>query len=263
MISPFLFWKRRKDDEPLQTELPLSDRNKMKESGTIEEKMKRANTSQKVERVNVGEEMNKPTNNSKTNMNITTEQIKELRDKTGISIMQCKKALEEAGGDAEKALVILRKKSGEFAVKKGDRTFKAGTIQAYIHSNGNVGTIVELDCESDFVSNNEEFIALARDIAMHITASNPKYLNMNEISETDRATALGVFEAEVKGKPEAVRKQILEGKLNAYFGEMALMNQPFIKNPGVTIQGLVDAASQKFGEKMAVGRFKRFKILEG
>ena len=195
-------------------------------------------------------------------MNITTEQIKELRDQTGISIMQCKKALEEAEGDAGKALVILRKKSGEFAAKKGDRIFKAGTIQAYIHSNGNVGTIIELDCESDFVSNNGEFVALARDIAMHVTASNPKYLNMTEISEADRATALGVFEAEVKGKPEAVREHILEGKLNAYFGEMVLMNQPFIKNPAITIQGLVDAASQKFGEKMAVGRFKRFKVLE-
>lgn len=216
MISPFLFWKRRKDDEIKQ----------------------------------------------KIDMKITTEQIKELRDQTGISIMQCKKALEEAGGDAEKALVILRKKSGEFVAKKGSRTFKAGTIQAYIHSNGNVGTIIELNCESDFVSNNEEFIVLARDIAMHITASNPKYLNMTEISETDRAAALGVFGAEVKGKPEAVRKQILEGKLNAYFSEMVLMNQPFIKNPNITIQGLVDAASQKFGEKMAVGRFKRFKVLE-
>src|ERR1035437_8331358 len=109
--------------------------------------------------------------------------------------------------------------------------FKAGTIQAYIHSNGNVGTILELNCESDFVSNNEEFITLARDIAMHVTAINPKYLNATEISEADRETAMGVFEAVVNGKPEAVRKQILEGKLNAYFGEMVLMNQPFIKNP--------------------------------
>lgn len=194
---------------------------------------------------------------------ISTELVKELRDRTGISIMQCKKALEEAGGDIEKAIVILRKKSGELSAKKGDRTFKAGTIQAYIHSNGLVGTIVELNCESDFVSNNDEFKALARDIAMHATATNPKFVSMNDVSEADKQTAQGAFEAEVKGKPEAVRKQILEGKLNAYFGEMVLMNQPFIKNPELTIQGLIDAAVQKFGEKMAVSRFSRFKVLEG
>lgn len=234
----------------------------MKKYGIIESKVKQTDVNPIMEKPGTDNRINISANNTKTNMNITTEQIKDLRDQTGISIMQCKKALEEAGGDAKKALVILRKKSGEFAAKKGDRTFKAGTIQAYIHSNGNVGTIIELDCESDFVSNNDEFIALARDIAMHITASNPKYLNMSEISEADRATALGVFEAEVKGKPEAVRKQILDGKLNAYFGEMVLMNQSFIKNPSMTVQGLVDAASQKFGEKMAVGRFRRFKVLE-
>lgn len=193
---------------------------------------------------------------------ITTEQVKQLRDQTGISIMQCKKALEEAGGDMEKALVILRKKSGEIAAKKGDRTFKAGAVQAYMHSNGTVGAMVELNCESDFVSNTDEFKALARDIAMHVTATNPKYVSMTEIPEADKKTALGVFEGEVKGKPEAVRTQILEGKLNAYFGEMVLMNQPFIKNPEVTIQGLIDAAVQKFGEKMAVSRFSRFKVLE-
>jgi elongation factor Ts len=195
-------------------------------------------------------------------MNITTEQIKALRDQTGISIMQCKKALEEAAGNPEKALVILRKKSGEITAKKSGRMFKAGTIQAYVHSNGTVGAMVELNCESDFVSGNEEFIALTRNIAMHIAASNPKYLSMNDISESDKKTALGVFEAEVKDKPEAMRAKILEGKLNTYFGEMVLMNQPFIKNPEMTVQKLIDAAAQKFGEKMAVGRFIRFKVLE-
>ena len=197
-----------------------------------------------------------------THSHISTELVKELRDRTGISVMQCKKALEEAGGDIEKAIVILRKKSGELSAKKGDRMFKAGAVQSYIHTNGNVGTMVELNCESDFVSNNEEFKTLARDIAMHITATNPKFVSMNDVSESDKKTALSVFEAEVKGKPEAVRKGILEGKLNAYFGEMVLMNQPFIKNPDMTVQALIDAAVQKFGEKMAVGRFARFKVLE-
>jgi len=193
---------------------------------------------------------------------ITTEQVKELRDKTGISVMQCKKALEEAKGDMEKAMVILRKKSGELSAKKGDRVFHAGVVQAYIHSNGTVGAMVELNCETDFVANNDEFKALARDIAMHITATNPKFLKKDDITDKDKNAAREVFEGEVKGKPEAVRKTILDGKLNAYFADMVLLDQPFIKNQEVTIQGLLDAAVQKFGEKTAVGRFARFKVLE-
>jgi elongation factor Ts len=201
-------------------------------------------------------------NNSKNTMEITTEQVKKLRDQTGISVMQCKKALEEAGGDFEKAIVILRKKSGEISAKKGDRSFNSGTIQAYMHSNGMVGTMVELNCESDFVANNDEFKALARDIAMHITATNPKFIKKDNITEEDKKVVKEVFENEVKGKPEEVRTKILDGKLNAYFAEMVLMDQPFIKNPDVTIQQLVDVAVQKFGEKMAVTRFQRFKVLE-
>lgn len=194
---------------------------------------------------------------------ITVESIKELRDQTGISIMQCKKALEEAGGDPDKALVILRNKSGELAAKKSDRIFHSGTIQAYIHSNGTVGTIVELLCESDFVSNTDEFKNLARDIAMHATATNPRFLSDADITEADKQTAADVFAKEVAGKPEAIKAKILEGKMSAYFSEMVLMNQPFIKNPEMTIQTLINNAVQKFGEKMAVGRFKRFKVLEG
>ncbi|MEI6396748.1 MAG: elongation factor Ts [Candidatus Taylorbacteria bacterium] len=193
---------------------------------------------------------------------ITTEQIKALRDQTGVSVMQCKKALEEAGGDAEKAIVILRKKSGEISAKKGDRTFKAGIIQAYIHSNGTVGTMVELNCESDFVANNEEFKTMARDIAMHITATNPKFITAAEVTDADKKIAGEVFAKEVEGKPEAMKEKILQGKLDTYFAEMVLVNQPFIKNPDMTIQNLIDGAVQKFGEKMAVGRFQRFKVLE-
>ena len=207
----------------------------------------------------------KPNHNNmpKTNKTeITTEQIKELRDMTGVSVMQCKKALEEAGGDREKALVILRKLSSGIAAKKGDRTFKAGAIQAYVHADGNVATMVELDCESDFVSGNDEFKALARDIAMHATATNPKFVSKEDITEADRKTAAEVFGNEVKGKPEAVRAKILEGKLAAHFADMVLLDQPFIKNPDITIQGLIEAATQKFGEKIAVGRFIRYKILE-
>lgn len=194
---------------------------------------------------------------------ITTEQIKELRDRTGISVIQCKKALEEAGGDTEKALIILRKKSGEIAAKKSDRTFGSGTVQAYIHSNGTVGTIVELLSETDFVSGNEEFKSLARDIAMHITASNPTFIKAENIDEETRRKAKEVFAEEVKGKPADIQEKILAGKLDAYFSEQVLLNQPFIKNPDINVGTLIQNAVQKFGEKIEVARFNRFKVLEG
>ena len=193
---------------------------------------------------------------------ITTEQIKELRDATGVSVMQCKKALEEADGSIEKAIIILRKKSGEIAAKKGDRTFGAGTVQGYMHSTGRVGTIVELLCETDFVSGNEEFKALARDIAMHITATNPKFLKKDDITDEAKNIAKEVFIKEVEGKPKDIQDKILEGKLETYFAEIVLLNQPYIKNPELTIEALIQAAVQKFGEKIEVSRFNRFGVLE-
>lgn len=199
-------------------------------------------------------------------MAITTEQIKDLRDQTGVSVMQCKKALEEAGGDIAKALIILRKKSGEMAAKKGDRTFGAGTVQAYVHANGNVASMVTLLCETDFVSGNADFKALARDIAMHVTASNPKFLKKEDITEEARATAKEVFineaKDQLKGKPKDMQEKVIDGKLTAYFGEIVLLDQPFIKNPDLTIQALIDTAVQKFGEKIAIARFTRFTSLD-
>lgn len=192
---------------------------------------------------------------------ITTEQIKELRDKTGVSVMQCKKALEEAGGDMNKALIVLRKNSKAIAEKKADRIFKSGTVQSYIHNTGNVGALVELLVETDFVAKNEGFITLARDIAMHITASSPEYLKSADIPESAKKTASEVFQKEVEGKPEKVKAQILEGKLKAYFKEKVLLEQDFIKNPEITIQGLIDSAIQKFGEKIEVARYARFSVL--
>ncbi len=192
---------------------------------------------------------------------ISTELVKELRDRTGVSIMQCRKALVESGGDIEKAIILLRNKSGDSSAKKADRTFHSGTVQSYIHSNGTVGAMVELLCETDFVANNEEFKSLARDIAMHVTASNPKFLKSEDIDEESKKRANEVFADEVKDKPENVRAKILEGKLQAYFAEQVLLDQPFIKNPELTIKALVDSKVQKFGEKMSVGRFIRFKVL--
>lgn len=188
----------------------------------------------------------------------TTDLIKELRDATGVSVMQCKKALEEAGGDKEKALVILKKKGAEAAAKKGDRTLGAGMIQAYIHSTGSVGVMVELGCETDFVAKNPDFKQLAYDIAMHIAASKPEFLKREEITEADRKTAESVFAQEVEGKPEAMKAQILEGKLASYFSDRVLLEQPFIKNPDLTIAGVLSEGVQKFGEKIEIVRFIRY-----
>ena len=191
---------------------------------------------------------------------ITNEQIKNLRDQTGVSVMQCKKALEEAKGDAEKALLILRKKSGDIAAKKKDRTLGAGAVAAYVHSNAAIGALVELLSETDFVSNNEEFRRIAYDIAMHITAANPEFLKRSDVPENELKKVSELFADEIKDKPAAIRDKILEGKLNAHFKERVLLEQTFIKNQDLTIQEVVDAAIQKFGEKIAIGRFARFSV---
>lgn len=192
---------------------------------------------------------------------ITTEQVKSLRDQTGISVMQCKKALEEAGGNMEKALIILRKKGEDIAAKKSDRTLGSGVVAAYIHGNGSVGAMVALSCETDFVAKNEEFKALAYDIAMHVAALNPEFLKVMDISEDAKTKAREVFRKEVEGKPAAIHDKIMQGKLGAYFGEKTLLEQPFIKNPDLTISDLIQAGIQKFGEKIEVARFTRFNVL--
>ena len=192
--------------------------------------------------------------------NITTELIKELRDATGLSIMQCKKALEEAEGDISKATILLQKKGAGISAKKADRNLGAGRVVSYIHSTGNIGTLVELLCETDFVAKNEEFGALAYNIAMQIAATNPLYLKMSDIPEGVRKEAESVFAKEVEGKPEEMKAKILEGKLNSYFKEKVLMEQEYIKSPEVTITGLIEGFIQKFGERTEVGRFTRIGV---
>jgi elongation factor Ts len=193
-------------------------------------------------------------------MEITTELIKTLRDQTGVSVMQCKKALEESQGDMDKAVIILKKRSAESAQKKSDRELGAGVVESYIHSTKTVGAMVELMCETDFVSGNEEFKKLAYDIAMHVAATNPSVLTKEEISEAAKAKALEVFAPEVEGKPEELKAKILEGKLDSFFNEQVLLDQPFIKNPDVTIRGLIEQGTQKFGEKIQLTRFVRFSV---
>jgi len=193
-------------------------------------------------------------------MEITSAQLKELRDYTGISVMQCKKALEEAGGDMDKAKIILQKKGGEIALKKGDRVLGAGAIGSYIHSTNEVAALVQLSCETDFVSKNTEFIALARDIAMHVAAQNPLYIKREDVTEEALTKAKEVFREEVKDKPAEMQEKILTGKLDAYFKDRILLEQPFIKDGEKTIGDLVNTAIQKFGENVVISAISRISV---
>lgn len=195
-------------------------------------------------------------------MAITTEQIKELREETGVSVMQCKKALEESEGDIEKARVILKKASSKSASKKADRKLGAGVISSYIHAGSTVGSMVELLCETDFVAKNEEFKELAREIAMQVAATAPEFVRSEDIDEEAKTRAREIFAKEAEGKPDDIKEKIIEGKLESYFGENTLLQQPYIKNPDVTINGLIEEGIQKFGENIEVGRIARFGVLE-
>ena len=179
---------------------------------------------------------------------------------TGISVMQCKAALEEAGGDMKKALLILSKKSGQIAAKKGDRTLGAGTVSSYIHATKEVGSMVVLRSETDFVSKNEEFVNLAREIALQVAASNPLYVRREDIPEEKLAEFQNLFVKEVEGKPENMKETILKGKVDAYLKGIVLLEQPYIKDPEKTIQDLLSGAVQKFGERVEVEKFTRFSV---
>jgi elongation factor Ts len=190
----------------------------------------------------------------------TTDEIKTLRDLTGVSVMQCKKALEEAGGDLEKAQVILRKISAQVASKKSDRTLGAGTVAAYTHAGGQVVGVVVLASETDFVSKNADFSKLAYDIAMHVAAMAPQFKVRDDVKQDDIKAASEVFAKEVANIPEAKREVALQGKIDSYLKDKVLMDQPFVKNPEVTIGELVSQAVQKFGEKIEVVRMERFSV---
>lgn len=193
-------------------------------------------------------------------MEISIEEIKSLRDKTGLSVMDCKNALVQTQGDMEKAIIVLRKKSSAAAEKKSERTLGAGVVQAYVHSSLDVGAMILLSCETDFVAKNDEFIALARNIAMHATATNPKFVSRTQVKDEDVAKAKQLFEEEAKEKPADKREAIVEGKLNSYLQEQVLLEQTYIKDPSVTINNLVEQATQKFGERIEISEYSRFSI---
>jgi elongation factor Ts len=193
-------------------------------------------------------------------MEITSAQLKELRDKTGISVMQCKTALTEAGGDMEKAVIILKKKRSEAADKKSDRELGAGAVGTYVHNTNEVAAMVLLASETDFVSKNEEFIALAKDIAMHVAATDPKYVSKDQLPEEAIEKAKEVFAQEVAQKPVEMQEKIMEGKIASYFKDQILLEQDFIKNPDSTIGEMVTGAVQKFGENISIAQMARLSV---
>jgi len=187
----------------------------------------------------------------------SAEDVKKLRDMTGVSIMQCKGALDEAEGDFDKALLILKKKGSSITAKKADRELGAGTVAGYVHANKEVGALVTLMSETDFVSKNEEFAKLAYDIAMHVAAAGPEYLSREDIPAEKLEEIKSLFVKEVADKPENLREQILSGKVDAYLKNVVLLEQPFIKDQDQTIQDLIDTATQKFSERIEIGDFTR------
>jgi elongation factor Ts len=195
---------------------------------------------------------------------ITAEQVKKLRDQTGAGMMDCKAALTEAGGDAEKALEIIRVKMGNKVGKLAGRETSEGTVQSYIHANGKVGVLVEVDCNTDFVARNDDFVGFARDIALHIAASpTTRYVSEDEIPEADKQAELRVFEQQASDKPENVRAKIAEGKLRKWMEETVLLNQPHVntdKYEGKTIEQIRAELSGTTGENVVIRRFARFAV---
>jgi elongation factor Ts len=195
-------------------------------------------------------------------MDISVEQVKELRERTGIGMMECKKALEEAGGDAEKAIEILRKKGYARAKDKSHRETSEGIVGSYIHMNGKIGVLVEVNCESDFVGRNEEFKELVKNIAMHIAAARPKYIAPANVPADEVEKEKDIIREQFKDskKPPQIVEKIVEGKLTKFYEEVCLLEQPFIKDDKMRIKDLLAAFIAKFKENARVSRFARFEI---
>ena len=196
---------------------------------------------------------------------ITAAMVKALRDATGAGMMACKAALQDADGDMERATEILREKGLASAAKRAGRSANQGLIEAYIHFNNTVGVLVEVNCETDFVANTDEFKALAKDIALHIASpAAPRFVSREEVSqdEIDHESQIFAKQAQESGKPENVIDKIVEGKINSYFKEIVLLDQPFVKDDSKTVQQLLDETSARVGEKVAVKRFVRYKLGE-
>ncbi|HVC20758.1 MAG TPA: translation elongation factor Ts [Vicinamibacterales bacterium] len=197
-------------------------------------------------------------------MAITADQVKVLRDQTGAGFMECKAALTEANGSLEEATTILRKRGLARAAKKAGRSTSQGIVGSYIHMGGKVGVLVEVNCETDFVARTDDFQALVKDIAMHIAAADPRYVRREDVPAADVEKERAIYRAQVEnsGKPPAVIEKIVDGKLDSYYAQAVLLEQPYIRDQAVTISQLLAEKTAKLGENLTVSRFARFRVGE-
>lgn len=198
-------------------------------------------------------------------MEVSANIVKQLREKTGAGFMDCKKALAETGGDVEKAVDYLRKRGVAAAAKKADRVVTDGAVGAYVHPGGRVGVLLEINCESDFVARNAEFQALLKDMAMQVAAANPRYVRREEVSaeESEKEKSIYRQQALETGKPEKVIEKIVEGKMERFYSEVCLLEQPFIKDPDRKVLAVINDAIARLGENIRVRRFARYHLGEG
>src|SRR2546423_4364290 len=195
-------------------------------------------------------------------MQIDPKTVKELRDRTNAGMMDCKRALTEANGDLGKAEVILRTKGIASASKKASRVTKEGIVASYIHLQGRVGVLVEVNCETDFVAKNENFRSFVKDITLHIAAAHPTYVSREDVPATLIEAEREIYKAQVKGKPENVVDKIVDGKLEKYYSEVCLLEQGFVKTPDVTIKDLLSSKIAELGENIVIRRFTRYSVGE-
>ncbi|MBI5423049.1 MAG: elongation factor Ts [Opitutae bacterium] len=191
---------------------------------------------------------------------VTASMVAELREKTGAGMLECKKALDETKGNMEDAITLLRKKLGNKIDKLSGRSTKEGLIESYIHVGGKVGVLVEVGCETDFVAKNDDFKAFCRDLCLQIAATSPLYVSREQVPETELAKEREIAAAQMEGKPAAAVQKIVEGKLEKYFSQVCLIDQPFVKNPDKTIKDLLKEKVGTIGENMVIRRFVRFQL---
>ncbi len=195
----------------------------------------------------------------------TAQDVKKLRDKTNAGMMDCKKALTECNGDMDKAIDYLREKGMAAAAKKADRIAAEGAVGSYIHLGGKIGVLVEVNCETDFVARSDKFLTLVKDIAMHIAAAKPLFVNISEVDSASLEKEKEIFRAQAlnEGKPEAIIEKMVAGRINKYYKEVVLMEQEYVKNPDLTIAQLLNEAVLAIGEKITIRRFVRYEMGEG
>ena len=199
---------------------------------------------------------------STTTVNISATQVKELREKTGAPMMDCKQALTEAKGDFEQAIVLLRKKGVSVAAKKATRVTSEGSVASYIHAGGKIGVLVEVNCESDFVARTDDFKELVREVAMHIAATDPKYIRKEDVTSADFEREKDIYRSQAiaSGKPANIAEKMVAGRMEKFYQEVCLYEQPYIRDQNITISQLITTKIGKLGENISVRRFARFKV---